>query len=295
MVVVVVTYNSAHVVNDLLDSLPRALDGLVARTVVVDNSSIDDTRAAVRARSDCRLVEAPNRGYSAGINRGVAAAGGDQPVLVLNPDVRMHPGAIRTMMTVLAEPSTGIVAPLVREENGGIVLSLRREPSLGRALGMAGTGRKSLSEYVTDPKAYRTPQTPDWALGAVLLVSRACYDQLGGWDETYFLYSEETDFCLRARDHGWVTRYTPDASAVHIGGQSGQSPRIHSMQIINRVRLFSRRNGRAAALGYFALTVASEVSWILRGHAQSIESVRALLRPSTRPAELGCSDQLVPR
>ena len=126
-------------------------------------------------------------------------------------------------------------------------------------------------------------------------MDRACNDALGGWDESFFLYSEETDYCLRARDAGWLTRYVPEATATHIGGQSGQSPRIHSMQILNRVRLYSRRHGPVASVAYWLLSIASELSWVLRGHRDSITAVRALLLPRSRPAELGVSDRLVPR
>lgn len=128
-----------------------------------------------------------------------------------------------------------------------------------------------------------------------MLLSRECYDALGGWDESYFLYSEETDYCLRARDIGWLTRYEPAAVAVHIGGQSGQSARIHAMQIINRVRLYRRRHGPPASALYLTLAVASEASWVARGKRRSLTAIRALLMPTTRPSELGCSDRLLPR
>jgi GT2 family glycosyltransferase len=295
VLVVVVTHNSAHVVDDLLDSLPAALDGLVATTVVVDNASSDDTAAVVAARNDCRLVKAPNHGYSAGINRGVQEVSGREPVLVLNPDVRMAPGSVRVLLDALAREGVGIAAPRVLDDDGHLVWSMRREPTLGRALGLGRTGRPALSEYVTDHQAYADPQRPDWALGAALLVDRRCHDELGGWDESFFLYSEETDFCLRARDRGWATVYEPAALVSHVGGQSGTSPRIHAMQILNRVRLYRRRHGAATGGLYWLLSIASEATWVLRGHPQSRDAIRALLRPATRAPELGCSGSLVPR
>jgi N-acetylglucosaminyl-diphospho-decaprenol L-rhamnosyltransferase len=290
---VVVTYNSAHVVSDLLDGLTAALDGLRAEVVVVDNASTDGTPALIAQRTDCRLVQAPNHGYAAGINVGVSACVAQAPVLVLNPDLRLAPGSVRNLLTEL-RPGVGIVAPLVTDDTGHLVLSMRREPTLRRALGLGSTGRPSLSEYVTDPDAYSERQICDWALGAVLLVDRGCHDELGGWDESFFLYSEETDFCLRARDAGWATCFTPRARAVHIGGQSGQSPRIHSMQILNRVRLYRRRHGALRAWAYLALTFLSEASWVVRGHRHSVTALQALLVPSRRPVELGAGGGLVP-
>ncbi|MFX3745782.1 glycosyltransferase family 2 protein, partial [Streptococcus suis] len=80
-----------------------------------------------------------------------------------------------------------------------------------------------------------------WLVGAILLVSRECFDALDGLDESFFLYSEETDFSLRAKEAGWATVYTPRAGAVHVGGGSGESSTTHTMKILNRVRLYRRR------------------------------------------------------
>ena len=293
--VVVVTYNSAHVVGDLLDSLPAALDGLDAVTFVVDNSSSDDTREVVAARGDCDLVVAENLGYAAGINRGVAHAPGGVPVLVLNPDLMLAPGAVRRLVDALQRPRAGIIVPRVVGPDGALLPSMRREPSLLRAVGLSKLHHPAFSEYVDDPVDYDRAHECDWALGAALLLSRPCLDAVGQWDESFFLYSEETDFCLRARDLGWRTWYEPSAEVMHIGGQSGTSPRIHVMQILNRVRLYRRRHGVVASTAYHVLTVASELSWLVRGRRYSAAAVHALLRPSVRPAELGISSSFLPR
>lgn len=292
--VVVITYNSSHVVEGLLDSLPAALDGMPADVVVVDNGSTDDTREVVAARDDVRLVASTNTGYAGGLNTGAAAAPDTPAILVLNPDARLAPRAARLLVERLGG-RTGITAPRVLGADGHLQLSLRREPTIGRASGLAWTKRPALSEYVQDERAYEIEHDVDWALGAVLAVSRACYDALGGWDESYFLYSEETDFCLRARDLGWVTTFVPGAGAIHIGAQSGTSPEIHAMQILNRVRLYRRRQGTLRASAYYAVTVLSELSWWIRGHRQSRHAVTTLLRPSTRPVQLPRDPGLIPR
>src|SRR5262249_14986430 len=126
--VVVVTYNSAHVVGELLDSLPAALGGVSADVVVVDNGSTDGTAELLAARADCRLVEAANRGYAAGINRGVREGAPAEAVLVLNPDVRLMSGAVPPLLAALRLPGTGVAAPQVREPGGALSWSLRREP-----------------------------------------------------------------------------------------------------------------------------------------------------------------------
>jgi GT2 family glycosyltransferase len=213
---------------------------------------------------------------------------------VLNPDVRLDPGAVRALVSALERPGVGIAAPRVRSEDGTLDRSLRREPTLLRALGLSRLDRPAFSEHVQEPEAYERAGPVAWALGAVLAVSAECARAVGEWDESYFLYSEETDYCLRAGDLGWRTWYTPKAGAVHVGGASGRDDFTHTLQIVNRVRLFRRRAGPVAGAAYFGLTVLSELSWIARGHRQSRASVRALLRPSTRPAVLGPDRRFVP-
>jgi len=225
LAIVIVTHNSAHVIGDLLDSLPAALDGLTADVVVVDNASADGTADLLAARGGCRVVRSANIGYAGGINLGVREAMPAEAILILNPDVRLYEQSVPPLVAALQEPNVGIVAPQVRSAQGTLELSLRREPTLPRALGLTRTRLAVFSEYVYRRSDYASPRTADWALGAVLAMSRKCYDTLGGWDETYFLYSEETDLALRARDAGLLTRYEPRAVAVHIGGQSGRSRR----------------------------------------------------------------------
>lgn len=293
--VVIVSHNSAHVVGELLDSLPAALNGLAADVIVVDNGSADGTAGLVAGRPDCRLVQSANVGYAAAINRGAREASGAAAILIMNPDVRLYPASVPPLLRALGKPSTGIVVPQLRSAGGHLEPSLRRRPTLLRAIGLERTGFAVFSERIKRAEAYSRPHPVDWAQGAVVLMSRACFDALGGWDESYFLYSEEVDVSLRALDAGLLTYYEPGSVAVHIGGQSGQSAATHTMQIVNRVRLYRRRNGLLASWCYYWLHVASEASWVLRGHRASGFAIRALLRPSLRPSELACSDERLPR
>jgi N-acetylglucosaminyl-diphospho-decaprenol L-rhamnosyltransferase len=293
--IVIVTYNSRLLICGLLDSISAALAGVTAEVVVVDNNSRDGTADYVAGRRDCMLVRSANVGYAAGINRGVLASQRAEAILALNPDVILRPNSIPPMLRALQRENTGIVVPQVRSTQGDLSLSLRREPSILRALGLTTTRLGVFSEYMNRRSLYASPRIVDWALGAAILMSRECYDRLGGWDETYFLYSEETDLCLRARDRGLLTVYEPSSVVMHIGGQSGQDGRTHSMRCINRVRLYGRRHGVVAGWCFFTLAVAFELRWALRGRRESWTAVRALVRPAQRPVELRCSDTLMPR
>ncbi|MFI8524632.1 glycosyltransferase family 2 protein [Promicromonospora sukumoe] len=292
---VVVTYNSAQHVDALLDSLPAAFGDVPYTTVVVDNGSTDDTLALLRRRGDCTVVESVNDGYGAGMNRAVRHSPEAAEILVLNPDVELDAESVPRMLSVLRRPGVGIVAPRTREADGSLSPTLRREPTLARAGGLSFTGLPLLAERIEDPRAYVTEHPVDWAVGAIWLVDRECFDALGGFDETYFLYSEETDFALRARDRGWLSVYAPDAGGMHVGGGSGTSHATHTMQMLNRVRLIRRRRGTPAAWTYYGVTLLVELRRALLGHRASWPTLRALVRPSLRPAALGAGDAVLPR
>jgi GT2 family glycosyltransferase len=292
---VIVTYNSAQHVGALLDSLPGAFGDVPYTTVVVDNGSTDGTPALLRRRGDCAVVESVNDGYGAGMNRAVRHAPEAAAVLVLNPDVELDTEAVPRMLSVLRRPGVGIVVPRTREADGTLSPTLRRTPTVARAGGLSFTRMPWLAERVEDPRAYASEHAVDWAVGAIWLVDRECFDTVGGFDETYFLYSEETDFALRARDRGWATVYAPTAGGMHIGGGSGTSHETHTMQMLNRVRLIRRRRGTGAAWLYYALTLLVELRRGLLGHRASWPTLRALVRPAQRPAALGASDAVLPR
>lgn len=293
---VVVTYNSTRHVGALLDSLPNAFGDLTYSVVVVDNGSTDGTPEQLALRSDCEVVRSSNDGYAAGINRAVLASPQASTILILNPDATLDPDAVPRMLEVLRRrPGAGIVAPRVREEDGSLSPTLRRGPTLGRVGGLSFTGLPVFTERIEIPGEYESEHEVDWAVGAILLVDRRCFDALDGLDESFFLYSEETDFSLRARDAGWATVFTPRAGAMHVGGGSGENATTHTIQMLNRVRLYRRRTGALRAWLYFAMTIVVEFRRAVLGERQSWTTVRALLRPSTRPPQMGASTGFLPR
>ncbi|MET0672184.1 MAG: glycosyltransferase family 2 protein [Microbacterium pygmaeum] len=292
---VIVTFNSEAHIAGMLDSIPAAMGDLSWSVVVVDNGSTDRTIEVLESRADCTVVRSGNDGYAAGMNRAVRHSPEASAILILNPDAVLDPGSVPTMLAVLRRPGTAVVAPRVREADGSLSPTLRRGPTMGRVGGLSFTGWAVFTERIEDPSAYETEHEVEWAVGAILLVDSARYVALGGMDESYFLYSEETDFSLRAKDAGWSTVYTPAAGAMHIGGGSGESATTHTMKILNRVRLYRRRTGTLRASVYFGLTVATEIRRALLGHDKSWPTVRALLRPTQRPPLLGASDALLPR
>jgi N-acetylglucosaminyl-diphospho-decaprenol L-rhamnosyltransferase len=299
---IVVTFNSAGHLDRLLSSLERALGSLRARLVFVDNQSTDDTVVRLRAKRGVEVVTQPdNRGYAAAINVGIAQTRDAPAILVLNPDVELGAGSIPTLLAACREPGVGIVVPQLRAPDGELHQSLRREPTVARAFGPAVIGGRlagrfpRLSEEVSDERLYLERREVDWATGAAMLVTRDCVDETGPWDESFFLYSEETDFAERARRAGFRVLYEPAATALHAGGDCMTSPRLRSMLVLNRLRYFSRRHGRLPTAAFYVAMLWNGLTRGLFGNTAARAATRGLVTPSFRPQELGCSDRLVPR
>lgn len=300
LAVVIVTYFSGQVVEGCLRSLGAALAGAgPARVVVVDNASADDTVERVReAAPEAEVIQTGrNAGFAAGVNAGIAAAAGCD-VLVLNPDIRLAAGSVLLLRQALAVPGTGIAAPRLTAETGELHLSLRRRPTVPRALGEALLGGHRagrippLGELVVEPAAYRGPHTVDWVTGAAWLVSRACLDALGPLDERYFLYSEETEYMLRAGEAGFAVRYEPRAVAVHLGGEQSTSSRLWALSAANRVRMHRERYGRPRGqLMRLAVGLNELVRAVARGgeggrrHRAALRGLVAMREWPPRPGE----------
>ncbi|MEU3520706.1 glycosyltransferase family 2 protein [Streptomyces sp. NPDC006654] len=285
--VIVVTWNSAQVLPGFLAALPGAMTGLDWRLVVADNDSADDTVEVLRTLApDATVVgTGRNAGYAAGVNAALRATGEHDAVLICNPDIRMRPGCAARLVGSLGD-GVGIAVPLLYEEGSDTPhRSLRREPTVLRALGEALIGNTragrfpALSELVTDPGAYRSPTRADWATGALMAVSAECLAACGPWDESFFLYSEETEFCLRARDLGYATRLEPTADAVHLGGDSRVSPRLWTLLTLNRVRLYRRRHGPLATAAFRTAVLLRETSRAALGRPASRAAAAELARP----------------
>ena len=295
VLVVVVTYNSATLLPDLVDSLHTGFGVLPWHLVVADNDSTDDSVDEARRLAPDATVLAlgRNAGYAAGINAALAAAPAHTAVLVLNPDVRLDPGCVPALLAGLRRTGAGIVVPRLRDADGGLIHSMRRRPTVRRTLGDALLGATragrvpSLGELVTDPGAYAAESPTDWAEGSTQLVSTECWAACGEWDESYFLYSEETDFHLRARDAGFDVRFIPAAGAVHLEGGSATSTRLWPLLVANRLKLFAGRHGALHSRLFWAALLLREGSRAALGRSTSRAAARVLLRPAVLAAARG--------
>jgi N-acetylglucosaminyl-diphospho-decaprenol L-rhamnosyltransferase len=286
LAVVIVGYNSADVIVACLAALPEALVGVACVDVVLaDNASTDDTISRARAAYPAiRVVPTGgNLGYAAAINRGRDAASEHDLLLVLNPDTVLAKGSIARLATALAPSDRGLAVPRMLAPDGSLSFSLRRAPSLITALGEAvlggpRAGRLGWGEVVVDPGRYESAGPTDWATGAVVLVARRCREAIGDWDESFFLYSEETDYMLRAMDAGLSTWYVPEAVAEHRGGESATSAQLWRLVVTNKVRLYRARHGWLKSLLYWLILLGAETARALTGKPRSRAAARALLR-----------------
>jgi N-acetylglucosaminyl-diphospho-decaprenol L-rhamnosyltransferase len=265
--IIVVAYNSADHIEGFLDSIAAAAGDLRVRCLVVDNQSPDETQELVRRRPDVTLVDSGgNLGYSGGINVGRAVAGPCSSLLIVNPDLDLEPGAIAKLYAALDAPTVGVTVPMMRGHDDEVLPTLRREPTILRALGEALFGDRFpsrpawLSETVRDPAAYTQGRDAEWATGAVLCVSSECDAAVGDWDEgRFFLYSEETDFAVRVRNLGYRIRYVPDAHVRHDDGGSGRPATLDALASVNRIRYYEKYHGRPAASVFRAVLALKHV------------------------------------
>jgi GT2 family glycosyltransferase len=230
--VVVVAYRCREHLRRCLESIEAHAP---ARTSVwvVDNDSRDGTVELVRDEfpSVCLLENGENAGFARATNRGIAE--GRAPyVLALNPDTELFEDTLPTLLRVLEEhPEIGIAGPRLERPDGSFDHASRRSfPTLLGALGhFSGLGRRvergRLAQYRA-PEVERGPV--DAVNGAFMLIRRAALDEVGLFDEGYWMYMEDLDLCFRFKQAGWVTWYEPSAVAVHLkGGSAGRrSPRL---------------------------------------------------------------------
>ncbi|MGY1727506.1 glycosyltransferase [Geodermatophilus sp. SYSU D01062] len=280
-VLVVVTYRSARDLPGLLDSVPAALSGLRAEVLVVDNDSDDDVAGVVAGRPATRLLRAGgNLGYAGAINVALDRMPPARWVAVLNPDLSLAPGSLAELVACGERTGAAAVVPQLLDDDGRRSPSLRREPTVRRALGEALLGdllpgRPAWSaELVRDPDAYAAEHPVEWATGAVVLLRSTAVTRVGHWDPRFFLYSEETDYLRRLREAGSSVWFTPAAVARHRGGGSGQSPDLAALLVVNRVRYARKWHGRPGAAGLWA---ASLLHCVLRvgepGHRRALAAL----------------------
>lgn len=285
--IVIVTYKSAQLAIEALRSVyaERRLTRHRIRAIVVDNASGDSIALAAAVQSNCwspwvTLVAAPrNGGFAYGNNLGMARAyaeGRPDYVYLLNPDAQVRPGAIDALVRFMqTHPGVGIAGSSFENLDGSEWPIAFRFPGLFGELsnGLSfGPVTRLLGRWVVAKHMTQVSQPTDWICGASMLIRAEVLAAIGGMDENYFLYFEETDFCRRAHRAGFATWYVPESRVMHIAGQSTQvtdlstgPKRLPAYWFESRRRYFVMAYGigYAAAIDVVAV-LAHSIGWLKR-------------------------------
>lgn len=299
--ITIVNYRSGALVVNCLNSLRGEVQANPGtQVVVVDNASGDGSADLIAEHISqsgwgewARLVRSDlNGGFSYGNNVAIrpsfySAHPADFYWLV-NPDTLVRPGALRALTDFMVQhPRVGITGSSLEDEDGELWPWTFRFPSLlsefdsGLRLGVVS---KLLSKHVLARQMGAVPERVDWLPGASMMVRREVFQAVGLMDESYFLYFEETDFCLQAQQAGWDCWYVPQSRVMHIAGQStgvttktDRPKRLPTYWFESRRRFFVKNHGRL----YAALT---DIFWMM---AFSLWRLRRVLqrKPDTDPPQ----------
>jgi N-acetylglucosaminyl-diphospho-decaprenol L-rhamnosyltransferase len=255
--IVVVTYNALPWIERCLESVRGH------ETIVVDHGSTDGTLELVRERfPEATLVEQENKGLGGGSNAGMRLATGDY-YLLLNSDAWALGDAVDRLAAFADEHSrAAVVGPKLLNPDGSLQRSVRGFPTLWRLateyffLRKLAPRTRALNAFYGARFAHDRVREADFLMGACLLVRREAADTVGLFDEDFFMFSEETDWCYRFRQAGWSVLFTPDAEFTHVGGATTARDwgPLYREQLRGHLRFLAKHRG---------LTEAEQARWLL--------------------------------
>jgi N-acetylglucosaminyl-diphospho-decaprenol L-rhamnosyltransferase len=282
---VIVSYNSAHT---LLAAVRPLLAIPYVTVTVVDNASGDRSLEVLHGLPLRSIAAGRNGGFGFGCNIGLAA-GAAPYVLFINPDARIERADLERLVTVLeAEPETAIVGPRLLDGDGALIPNLRREQRASSLWAQALFLHRLLpaaawaNEIDRSARAHGRPGYPEWISGACMLARRDVLERIGGFDEDFFLYSEDMDLCARIRGAGGRVRYEPGATVRHEEGQSAPRTSLYAVLARSRTCYAAKHAGRPAATLQRAGLVAEALTHLLanlrrpahaRGHAAALHAI----------------------
>lgn len=249
--IVIVSYNTCELTLQAIAAAQQAATGLDAVILVADNGSTDGTEAAVRSAFPSVEVvrNLDNPGYGTAINR-AAATETSSHLCALNADVILHPDSLVTLRRFLNEhPGCGLVGPALSNPDGTPQTSCKRFPALGFALAELFAVHALMPRHRWVRRFYYGDQDlkgPAWVeavSGAAMFIRREAFRWVGGFDEGFRMYFEETDLCLRLRNAGFGVAFCPQARAVHWHGASTSQTTVRQVEYYLSYIRFCRKHG----------------------------------------------------
>ncbi|NTU93334.1 MAG: glycosyltransferase family 2 protein [Chlorobiaceae bacterium] len=229
--VIIVSYNTREILRNCLDALYANSSGFEMEVFVIDNDSHDGSASMV-ARDFPRVHLVANKdnvGFAAANNQAFRLARGNYVVL-LNPDAYVKPDSILNGVAFMdGRPDCGLCGGKVLSPEGRLEPSARRFPSpIAKLFTLSGLsarfpGSSFFNRHEFGGFGHDQPIEVDWVPGTFSIVRKEMLDQIGVFDERFYIYYEETDLCLRAKRAGWKICYIPDAAVTHIGGASSKT------------------------------------------------------------------------
>lgn len=287
--VVVVNYNTAHLLHEMWSALERARGDLTLQTIVIDNASRDDSVALLqRDFPQMQLIVNPtNVGFGRANNQALPFVTG-RHVLLLNTDAFVSPDTLaKTVAYMDAHADCGILGVRLVGRDGALQPSCRYFPTPWNVfLQRTGLKRFFPRTRMVDDMAWDHASTRecDWVPGCYYLVRRELIAQVGLFDPRFFLYSEEVDHCRVAKRAGWKVVYFGDTSVVHLGGESARSDssltssgkQISALQVESELLYFRKHFGLAGVM----------ISALLMSLADGVMALKQLLHRRA-PGSLG--------
>jgi len=222
---VIVEYHSGEYLFKCIDSL-MAQTLLPIKIVVVNNGTSKTTLTKLQKYDKVQVINpSANLGYAKAANLGISNTD-SKIVATLNPDIELEPDCATLLVEYLQEnPKTAAIGPMIFEADGSIYPSARKNPSLKIAVGHAlfslfKKDNKYSEEYRNANIEKEAPSKVDWLSGAAMFLTRDALDEVGLWDERFFMYCEDIDLCNSLRSKGYDCVYEPRAKIIHVGGVS---------------------------------------------------------------------------
>jgi N-acetylglucosaminyl-diphospho-decaprenol L-rhamnosyltransferase len=249
---VVVTYNALPWIQRSLESL----EGTGAETIVVDHGSTDGTLELIRERfSSARVIEQENKGLGGGSNAGMRVASG-RYYLLLNSDAWLKEGALEKLVAFADEhPEAAVVGPKLLNPDGTLQRSVRGFPTVWRLateyffLRKLAPRSRALNAFYAGGFDHDAVREAEFVMGSAMLVRRDAADSVGLFDESFFMFNEESDWCYRFREAGWKVLFDPDAEVFHVGGATTKQNwrRNYREQMVSHLRFLAKHQGMREA------------------------------------------------
>lgn len=290
LVIIIVNYKTAGLTTECLRSLDKERQLVNFKVTVVDNDSQDGSfqklSSVVISEDWTDWVDVQssgfNGGFSFGNNFAIRQIGEEENapdfVYLLNPDTEVQPHAIKNLVSFLVEhPNVGIAGSRIEDSNGTALHSSFKFHSwlteLNRGFSL-GVLTRLLKPWISPERISEHAEKTDWVSGAGMMIRSVVFENIGLLDESYFMYYEETDFCLNAKRAGWECWYVPNSKIIHYVGQSsginsaGMTKRMPDYWFDSRRRYFLKNYGvMHAVLADFCWLVGFS-SWKLRNMIQ---------------------------